>query len=90
VAISRLVGTLRHASRQAERASRPKPRATPPRAGGLLRTATPHRAPALIVTHGGDGALVVTPEGDIGVATTPVGTRRHLRSRPTDFSAGQP
>ena len=45
-------------------------------------------APALIVTHGGDGALVVTPEGEHWVATTPVAHPVDICGAGDSFSAG--
>jgi rfaE bifunctional protein kinase chain/domain len=45
-------------------------------------------APALIVTHGGDGALVVTPDGERWVATTPVENPVDICGAGDSFSAG--
>ena len=45
-------------------------------------------APALIVTHGGKGALVVTPEGEHWVATRPVEHPVDICGAGDSFSAG--
>jgi len=45
-------------------------------------------APALIVTHGGDGALVVTADGEHWVATTPVEHPVDICGAGDSFSAG--